>query len=686
MARRRRLKELGLEEADRFTPVSMFKGVLTTDVNGDASIDFDMPNYMGQVRIMVVAADGNSYGWAEKDMLVKAPIIVDPTRPRNMKIGDKMNIPVTIFALEDDIGNIDVYYTFKGKTQNKQVTLDKGGKEIVYFEEEIGNEVGSEKLTVGVKSKVYNYEETVGMAINSNNTPIEISENKELKGKGTIEFTQDKEYVKGTVDSVLTISNTMMLGLDQRLKYLIRYPYGCVEQTTSSVFPQLFIDKLSTTNSYDKNKIVDNINAGISRLKLFQLNDGSFSYWPGDNYTSDWGTNYVAHFLITAKKNGYYVPDYMYDNLISYLSKKVRGENIGSEYDINYKCYALYLLALAGKQNVSEMNYMYENYFTKNMNYTSKMYLAAAYKLAGEDKIAVTLANNISTTSVKKMFDDLYARDRHYYTYSYGSKLREVAVYLDCYHTIFGKRDNDAFEEILSAMRTKSWYSTQTTSYSLLALSNVVTESVGDEIKGVVEIDGVKTEYTTTGKKKIVIDENAKSIKVIPDTDKMTYVNYYIEGVPINEEVEDYSEGFKIERHYYDNEGKNVDVSSSKSGDTFWLEVVVTPTKRNMDDIENIALTQILPTGWEIENTRVSGTAVPNWVSDKSKDTIVSYTDIRDDRIMWFFNYTSDHDYRFFVKLNAVTKGEFTFPGTVLEAMYDYDYRAFKKGGKVVVK
>ena len=77
--------------------------------------------------------------------------------------------------------------------------------------------------------------------------------------------------MKGTVDSVITISNTMMLGLDQRLKYLIRYPYGCVEQTTSSVFPQLFIDKLSTTKNYDKQKVVDNINAGISRLKLFQL-------------------------------------------------------------------------------------------------------------------------------------------------------------------------------------------------------------------------------------------------------------------------------------------------------------------------------------------------------------------------------------------------------------------------------
>ena len=235
-------------------------------------------------------------------------------------------------------------------------------------------------------------------------------------------------------------------------------------------------------------------------------------------------------------------------------------------------------------------------------------------------------------------------------------------------------------------MRTKSWYSTQTTSYSLLALSNVVTESVGDEVKGVVEIDGVKTEYSVSGRKKIAIGENVKSIKITSDTDKMTYVNYYVEGVPINEEVEDYSEGFSITRNYYDNDGKKIDVAKSKSGDVFWMEVVVSPTKRNMDSIENIALTQILPTGWEIENTRVNNTSLPSFVEEKTKETKVSYTDIRDDRIMWFFDYNEHTDYKFFVKINAVTKGEFDFPGTVLEAMYDYDYRAFKKGGKVVVE
>ena len=685
MARRRRLKELGLEEAERFTPVSMFKGVLSTDDRGEATVEFEMPNYMGQVRIMVVSAKGKSYGSAEKDMLVKAPIIIEPTLPRTMKIGDKMSIPVSVFALEDGIKNIEVYYSFKDTKDSKTIELNKGDKKIVYFEQEVDNEVTTDKLTVGVKSNIYNYEETVDMAINSNKAPIELSENKELNGKQEASFTQDQQYVKGTVDSMITISNTMMLGLDQRLKYLIRYPYGCVEQTTSSVFPQIFIDKLSTTKNYDKSKIVDNVNAGIARLKLFQLSDGSFSYWPGDKDRSDWATNYVGHFLILAKKNGYYVPESMYNNWLNYTSKTVKGTKMNSKYSIEWKSYALYLLALAGKQNMSEMNYMFENYYNAGMNDTTKMYLAAAYKLSGEERAAFDISANINISSIIKMYDELYARDKYYYSYSYGSKLREIAVFLDCYFTIHGRKDQQAFDEIVGAMRKRDWYSTQTTAYALVALSNVVGDSASNTIKGTIDVDGVKTEYSTDSQYRLDIPEAAKNIKVMPDNDGMTYVNYYWEGVPTNTDVEDYAEGFSIQRTYYNDKGATVDASNLKSGDVCWLEVSVKPTGRNVEQIENIALTQILPTGWEIENLRLTNTKYPAWIEEKTKGTNVSYTDIRDDRVMWFFNHTGNKEYKFFVKINAVTKGEFDFPGTSLEAMYDNNYRAYKKGKKIKV-
>lgn len=685
MARRRRLKELGLEDADRFVPVSMFKGVLTTNAMGEATIDFDMPNYMGQVRIMVIATNGDSYGSADKDMLVKAPLILEPYLPRKMKLGDKLSIPVSVFALEENIGNIEVYYKFNEKNDTKSITLKKGDKETVYFEDEAPNIVGSEKIIVGVRSNVYNYEETVSMPINSNRPPIEVSENSELIGRNEATFIQDKEFVKGTVDSMLTISNTMMLGLDQRLKFLINYPYGCAEQTTSSVFPQLFIEKLSTTKKFDKQEIIDNINAGIERLKLFRLNNGAFSYWPGDKDVSEWATNYIGHFLIYAKKYGYYVPDSMYNGFIDYTAREIKRRKMDYDHDINWKCYALYLLSLAGKSNVSEMNYMYEKYYQHDMDDISKMYLASAYKLYGEQNIATNIISSINVESIKKKFKEMNEKNRYYYTYNYGSELRDMAAYLDCYYTIFGKNEKEAFDEILSALRSKNWHSTQETAYSLLALSNIVDNSSKEIIKGIIDIDGTKTEYSTENQYRMKIDENAKNIKVIPGIDGNTYVNYYLEGVLLNDEIEDYADGFNIERNFYTDEGNKINVDNVKSGDTFWLEVVVSPTKAFTDDLENIALVQILPSGWEIENLRLLGLKAPSWVEEKEKETKISYTDIRDDRIMWFFNYSGRGIKRFLVKLNAVTRGEFDFPGTTLEAMYDNNYKAYKKGGKVKV-
>ena len=153
----------------------------------------------------------------------------------------------------------------------------------------------------------------------------------------------------------------------------------------------------------------------------------------------------------------------------------------------------------------------------------------------------------------------------------------------------------------------------------------------------------------------------------------------------INQDEKSYSDGFKISRKFYDNEGRDIDYKNVHSGDTFWLEVTINSTSDSLGRVENIALTQILPTGWEIENLRVSGGSTPKWIQEKSKDTRIDYTDIRDDRVMWFFNYNKNKDYKFFVKINAVTKGEYEFPGTTLEAMYDNNYKAYLEGVKVKV-
>jgi len=111
--------------------------------------------------------------------------------------------------------------------------------------------------------------------------------------------------IAGTNNGVIEVSSIPPINLKNRLNFLIQYPHGCVEQTTSAVFPQLFVSNLIELNAKQKKEIEKNIKAGIKQLASFQLSNGGFAYWQGGSNASIWGTTYAGHFLIEAKKKGY---------------------------------------------------------------------------------------------------------------------------------------------------------------------------------------------------------------------------------------------------------------------------------------------------------------------------------------------------------------------------------------------
>lgn len=181
--------------------------------------------------------------------------------------------------------------------------------------------------------------------------------------------------------------------------------------------------------------------------------------------------------------------------------------------------------------------------------------------------------------------------------------------------------------------------------------------------------------------------QEMKSVKVIGEN---LYVNQYWEGIPINYTQADESKNIKIERKFYADNGEEIDVKSLTKGSTFYMELKVLPA----DDVsgyfylDNIALTQIIPSGWEIENTRLLKITPPQWLVEKTANNNLEYEDIRDDRVNFFFDF-NNYDKRgqsFFIKLNSVTKGKYTLPGAKAEGMYNNEYRAYLNGFDVEVK
>ena len=103
--------------------------------------------------------------------------------------------------------------------------------------------------------------------------------------------------IKGTNDLLVEVSSIPSINLEERLSYLIQYPHGCVEQTTSSVFPQLYLSEVMEVSSKLQNRIKGNVQKGINRLRSFKTSSGGLSYWPGGYESNDWGTIYATHFF-----------------------------------------------------------------------------------------------------------------------------------------------------------------------------------------------------------------------------------------------------------------------------------------------------------------------------------------------------------------------------------------------------
>ena len=417
-----------------------------------------------------------------------------------------------------------------------------------------------------------------------------------------------------------------------------------------------------------------NINGGIAKLSGFQLPDGSFSYWAGNSDGDLWATNYVGHFMVIAKDKGYYIPESLYKSWLNFAVEKSKD----SSYNLNLKAYTLYVLALGGEAQIGEMNYLYDNNLSE-LDDISKWYLASAYAIIGEDDIAKSIANKLSTVVKEKPFD--------YYVDSYGSKLRDEAIVLNSYYTVYGKIDEKLYEDILKTLQSQNWLSTQSIGYSLMSIAQVVKGSEGKEVSGKLIVDGKEIDFKDKSGVWEYSQEGMKSVKVIG---KDIYVNRYWEGIPINYAQADESRNIKIERKFYDDNGEEIDVKSLEKGRAFYMELKVLPA----DDVkgyfylDNIALTQIIPSGWEIENTRLLNTNLPQWIEEKIESSNLEYEDIRDDRVNFFFDF-NNYDKKgqsFFIKLNSVTKGKYKLPGTKAEGMYNNEYRAYLNGFDVEVK
>lgn len=671
----------GAKDVNRFPPMVKFMGPFM--LKGKSNVHtITMPNYIGSVRTMVVAGNKGAYGMIDKTTPVKQPLMLLATLPRVLGPGEEVALPVNVFVMDEKIRKVDLKLSTNDMLiageREKTLRFDGTGDEIVDFMLTTPEKTGVGKVKIIATSGKHTAEYEIELNIRSSNPPVTNYISTAVEAADSYTHTFDYIGMAGTNEVMLEVSNIPPIDFGRRLKYLLKYPHGCIEQTTSAAFPQLFLGDVVELDEAVKQVTDKNIKAALTRLSSFQLSSGGFSYWPGSIKASDWGSSYAGHFMIEAKNKGYDVSKSLLQNWQRYQKKTARRWNISGsthEYEIRQEqilqAYRLFTLALYGEPEMGAMNRLRER---TDLVSEAKWRLAAAYALAGQKTTAVDLVTNIST-EVSNYYDSQY---------SYGSRTRDQAMILEAMVLMDMKNDGiTLLESIASDLSARRWMSTQTTAYSLIAVAKFTGGKTSDDkLSFRYSFNDGEMMNAETGLplSQLIFDAGedlSGTINIENRTEGILFARIINTGLPLPGKEEVMRKNLNISVEYQSLEGKIISVGEIEQGTDFKaIYKVFNPG--SMGYFNNVALTTIFPSGWEIHNDRLFTTS--------TEYQAFEYRDIRDDRVMTYFSLGSNQTKTFTVRLNAAYRGKYYLPSVKAEEMYKYDVQCVLPGQWIEVK
>lgn len=661
------------KKANRFEPMVVHLGPFRLKEGETMSHEIKIPKYVGSVRTMVVAGNSKeeSYGQTEKTTPVRKPLMILASLPRKITPDEQVILPVTVFAMEGKVKNVNVKlshdraFTLVGE-QTQTLLFDRPDEKMVYFRLNVSDFQGVGKVMVEATGGGETASFEIPIAV-VNPNPV-TSETTQLVLEPNASRTIDLQTfgVKGSNTAQVEFSTLPQMNFNGRLQYLVRYPHGCVEQLTSAVFPQLFLVDVFDVPAEKRKIIQDHVEMAIQRLGSYQKPGGGFAYWPGQQNVDDWGTTYAGHFLLEAERHGYVLPIGFKSSWIAHQQRMAKQWRSGRHADMA-QAYRLYTLALSGNADVASMNRLRE---LTGLSDGAKYRLAASYALIGQVEVAKTVLSGAKLNVEIDKYDHQ----------TYGSTDRNRAMVLETYVLLQDKaKARQVAETIAQNLSGKRYMSTQSTSYSLLAMAKFADLIGGKGIQTTLTLNGASQQVNTDktlANRLLDIKEGPNKIMLKNQRASTVYVTILGSGVlPVGQEKA-LQHNLSAQLVFKGRNGSLLDPTSLSQGTDFVAELNLTNTTSNR--LQNVALTEIFPSGWEIVNTRFTdfGSFAENQVT---------HTDLRDDRANFYFDMKPNETKTFRVLLNASFLGRYFLPGIQAETMYDNDYVVRTKGQWVEV-
>jgi uncharacterized protein YfaS (alpha-2-macroglobulin family) len=661
-------------KANRFKPVVKYLGPFTLSKGEKKTHTVTLPVYVGSVRTMVVAGQNGAFGSAEKTTPVRSPLMLLSSLPRVLSVNEEISLPVNVFAMEKEVKDVSIKVETTGLLRatngnTKTIHFANPGDEVVYFSMKTGAASGVEKVTITATGGGKTSKETIEIKVRNPNPTAVVTEKKTIAAGSSETFDYQLTGTSKDDWAKIEILRIPSFPIASRFDFLYDYTHCCSEQLTSRALPLLFIDLFKPVDAAEAESIKKNVTAAIKNLYGRQLNNGGIVYWAGNSYPDLWITSYAGSFLVMAKEKGYEVNEGVLNRWKSFQLKESQNWTSGNYNDDYQQAYRLYTLALAGSPNLGGMNQLKEK---QNLSQQARWCLAAAYAVSGKIKPAEDLIFNVPTTV-----------NTYYGIYTYGSSDRDEAMILQT--LLWMKRTSEAVKQaqrMAQRLSNQTSFTTQSTAFALMAMGSLAQKTSGD----------IDLTWTLNGKKQADI----KSIKAghlvelpqKPSTGQLNlenkgkgeiYVSLITKSRPLIDNLPEISNGLKISVKYTDLSGTPINETEIKQGSDFLATVKVSNINPSADYL-NLALTHIIPSGWEIFNERMTNDEDNASISDK-----YTYRDIRDDRVLTYFDLQRGKSVVFKVRLQASYIGTFVLPAVQCEAMYDASVNARTTAGKVEV-
>ncbi|MEL7159882.1 MAG: MG2 domain-containing protein, partial [Bacteroidota bacterium] len=461
------------QTANRFEPVVRHLGPFKLAAGKTGRHKIQLPNYVGAVRVMVVANGDRAYGSADKRVPVVQPLMLLPTLPRVLGPGETVDMPVNVFAMNDRVKNVQVNVAeSEGLVQvneaSKALAFTKPGNQLAYFPLTVGERTGIAKFAVTGSGNGESASQEVEIDVRNPNSFVTRSTTLALAPGETKTIPYERFGVLGTQEADLELSALPAMQLSRHLRYLLRYPYGCVEQTVSPAFAQLYLDRVTELTAKQEADRKTNVAAGLRALRNFQTSTGGMAYWPGNRNPHPWASNYALHFLVEAERAGYGIPADLKQKLVRFQKSAARDWR---DNDRNFyasaaqlqrdQAYRLYALALAGNAEIGAMNRLKGK---TDLPVSARYQLAAAYALVGQDAAAKDLMGGSNPTV--KAYREL--------GYTFGSDIRDMAMILES--QLAAGDDSAAAQQafrLAERIGDRRWLSTQEAAFAFVAIGKM---------------------------------------------------------------------------------------------------------------------------------------------------------------------------------------------------------------------